>query len=241
MATAKRVFKRKTGESTGVLLHLTNAEAEVLRHLVDLVSGLSKDSPRKYTDRIRGALIDAGVALDSEHYAAQGSVHFYAYPPRPKKNSKVGQETLKGIAGGTKVSPSIKRGPVAKVGDTIRFTTNYASVFKAGETGVVEEIQNEGRVLYGTGVEREKKFWIATEEYGPNWTPEYEVVSFQTHPSIKSGDRVKLLSANASFRAGEIVKVRAIGVTGSGLYVESIGCGPTRAGYVLGHQVELAA
>jgi len=60
------------------------------------------------------------------------------------------------------VTEDTKRVP--KVGDTIRFLDNYASVFKAGQTGKVEKVLDNGETLYGTGIEQANTFWIDTHK-----------------------------------------------------------------------------
>ena len=82
--TSKVVLKEVLETSpAGVLLELSNEEAQAVRDILGVVGGIANTTRRKHTDGVLTALEDAGYIYDQARQDIKGDVYFKADKPGP--------------------------------------------------------------------------------------------------------------------------------------------------------------
>lgn len=211
------VTEMKTEEKqTGVRLDLTMAEAETLHVIVGNFLGSTINSPRKYTTRIFTALGEAGVAYEPDHYVVKGYFEFEDFPkvvkgeipaaapvapaaatPDPYIGARVEFVTDRGDRS-VKLRRGLK-GTILSADDPLgKYTSNTIFKVQLDTTGIASVFPERFKVIEEAAPAVAPVDPLKGEpEDGAGFTG-----CNTTKPTLKVGDRVRILHSKNSKEAG---------------------------------------
>lgn len=195
----------------GVTLELTQTEAEVLLRIVyGAVTG-TLNSPRKYTDRIGDALMEAGVAYEKDHYKTDGTlIRFEDYPKVPRKVQPKAPEVF---PTGSAVAPSEDWSITPVVGDTCVIVDSPYIGLKVGDEVVITSTTKRASTGWDCIAKPSKRVVGTTlDEYGFN-AKHLKVVTLKVQEVIAKASK---FASVGEVKVGDRIQVG--GVSGEGVY-----------------------